>query len=114
MAIGSFGTRFTLHCAREPSGADRYHQTLAFDAEGAKLADIPHCRAPRFVSDVLVCYEEVVNRDGVIELNPKLAANPELVNSDPYGEGWMVRMRLEDAAAAGNLMDAAAYQSLVG
>ncbi|RYY63497.1 MAG: glycine cleavage system protein GcvH [Chitinophagaceae bacterium] len=50
----------------------------------------------------------------ILELNPKLGANPELVNTDPYGEGWMVRMRLDDAAAAASLMDASAYQSLVG
>ncbi|RYY92833.1 MAG: glycine cleavage system protein GcvH [Chitinophagaceae bacterium] len=50
----------------------------------------------------------------ILELNPKLAAAPELVNSDPYGEGWMVRMRLADVAAAEALMDAPAYQALVG
>ncbi|GAB4093853.1 glycine cleavage system protein H [Flaviaesturariibacter terrae] len=49
----------------------------------------------------------------ILELNPKLAANPELVNTDPYGEGWMVRLRLDDPAAAASLMDANAYQSLV-
>jgi glycine cleavage system H protein len=49
----------------------------------------------------------------ILELNPKLASNPELVNSDPYGEGWMVRLRLDDVAAASGLMDAAAYQALV-
>jgi glycine cleavage system H protein len=50
----------------------------------------------------------------ILELNPKLAANPELVNTDPYGDGWMVRMRLDNPAAAAELMDAAAYGSLVG
>jgi len=50
----------------------------------------------------------------VTEVNPKLNANPELVNSDPYGEGWMVRMKLDNVADAEALMDAAAYQSLVG
>jgi glycine cleavage system H protein len=50
----------------------------------------------------------------ITELNPKLAANPELVNSDPYGDGWMVKIKLDDAAAADSLMDAAAYEQLVG
>ncbi|RYY41105.1 MAG: glycine cleavage system protein GcvH [Chitinophagaceae bacterium] len=50
----------------------------------------------------------------ILELNPKLASAPELVNNDPYGEGWMVRMRLSDVAAAEALMDANAYQALVG
>ena len=50
----------------------------------------------------------------VTEINPKLSSNPELVNSDPYGEGWMVRMRIQNGADTGTLMDAAAYQELVG
>ena len=49
----------------------------------------------------------------VTEVNSKLNANPELVNTDPYGEGWMVRMKLKSAGDAKALMDAAAYQELV-
>jgi len=50
----------------------------------------------------------------VVEVNGALDANPALVNSDPYGEGWMVKMRLADASALDALMDAAAYESHVG
>jgi len=50
----------------------------------------------------------------VVEVNGALDANPALVNGDPYGEGWMVKMRVADAAALDGLMDAAAYESLVG
>ncbi|MER3472203.1 MAG: glycine cleavage system protein H [Chitinophagaceae bacterium] len=49
----------------------------------------------------------------ILELNPKLSGNPELVNTDPYGDGWMVRMKLEDPSAIESLMDAAAYRNLV-
>lgn len=49
----------------------------------------------------------------VTEVNEKLNAAPELVNTDPYGEGWMVRMKLKDAADMETLMDAGAYQNLV-
>jgi len=49
----------------------------------------------------------------VTEVNSKLNANPELVNTDPYGEGWMVRMKIRNTADAGTLMDATAYQELV-
>src|SRR5215218_5726745 len=49
----------------------------------------------------------------VTEVNGKLNASPELVNTDPYGEGWMVRMKIKNAADVDTLMDAAAYQSLV-
>ena len=53
--------------------------------------------------------------DGVItEINPKLNSNPEMVNTDPYGEGWMVKMKLSNPSDADTLMDAAAYGSLVG
>ncbi|MFD2918124.1 glycine cleavage system protein GcvH [Terrimonas rubra] len=47
------------------------------------------------------------------ELNPALANEPELVNSDPYGEGWMIKMTVTDAAAVEGLLDAAAYEALV-
>lgn len=50
----------------------------------------------------------------ITEINPALEANPELVNSDPYGEGWMVKVKVNDPADADDLMDAAAYEALVG
>ena len=50
----------------------------------------------------------------IIEINPALEANPELVNSDPYGQGWMVKVTVQNPADVDALMDAAAYTSLVG
>jgi glycine cleavage system H protein len=47
----------------------------------------------------------------VVERNEALDASPELVNSDPYGDGWMMAIRAEDAESAEGLLDAAAYQS---
>jgi glycine cleavage system H protein len=49
----------------------------------------------------------------VTEVNPKLNANPDLVNSDPYGDGWMVKMKIKDVSEAEQLMDAAAYEGMV-
>ncbi len=49
----------------------------------------------------------------VLEANSALAAAPEVVNSDPYGAGWMLRIRLADAAQVGALLDPAAYEALV-
>ena len=53
----------------------------------------------------------------VIAINPALADKPELVNDDPYGEGWMIRVRLVDPESAmqpnDRLMDADAYRSLI-
>jgi glycine cleavage system H protein len=49
----------------------------------------------------------------VVEINPALEANPELVNSDPYGQGWMIKMTVDNPGDIADLMDAAAYTSLV-
>jgi glycine cleavage system H protein len=48
----------------------------------------------------------------VVATNDALSASPELVNSDPFGDGWMLRVRLADAAELDGLMDAAAYEQL--
>jgi glycine cleavage system H protein len=50
----------------------------------------------------------------ITEVNPALEANPELVNSDPYGEGWMVKVTVDQPADVEALLDAAAYEKLVG
>lgn len=50
----------------------------------------------------------------VIAVNEALADRPELVNSEPYEGGWMVRLRLADAAAGEELMDADAYRASIG
>ncbi|MFC4263304.1 glycine cleavage system protein GcvH [Ferruginibacter yonginensis] len=50
----------------------------------------------------------------VVEVNPALEANPELVNSDPYGAGWMVKVKVDNAADVDALMAAADYEKLVG
>lgn len=50
----------------------------------------------------------------VLEINAALNDSPELVNSDPYGEGWMVKVALTDAAQVEELLTAEAYQALVG
>ncbi len=50
----------------------------------------------------------------ILEVNADLESNPELVNEDPYGKGWMIKMTIDNIASMDELMDAAAYQSLVG
>ena len=50
----------------------------------------------------------------ITEVNPNLNSSPELVNTDPYGEGWMVKMKVNQTGDVATLMDAAAYQALVG
>jgi glycine cleavage system H protein len=50
----------------------------------------------------------------ITEKNPLLDSQPELVNQDPYGDGWMVKITLKDPAEVEALMDAAAYKALIG
>ncbi|TDQ28879.1 glycine cleavage system protein GcvH [Tenacibaculum caenipelagi] len=49
----------------------------------------------------------------VVELNEALEDEPELVNSDPYGEGWMIKVKLSDDSQVANLLSAEAYQELI-
>jgi len=50
----------------------------------------------------------------IVAVNDALEDAPELMNSDPYGDGWIVRMRIDDMAALDGLMDAAAYAAMIG
>ena len=50
----------------------------------------------------------------ILEINKKLDANPELVNSEPYGDGWMVKIEISDASQVAGLLSSADYQSLIG
>jgi glycine cleavage system H protein len=50
----------------------------------------------------------------VVEINPRLDGEPALVNSDPYGAGWMIRLKPDDAGAVDALLDAAAYTKHIG
>jgi glycine cleavage system H protein len=49
----------------------------------------------------------------VVAVNEALTSAPELVNSDPYGDGWMLRVRIDDAAQVEGLLDATAYRELI-
>jgi glycine cleavage system H protein len=49
----------------------------------------------------------------ITEVNPVLESEPEKVNSDPYGEGWMVKMKVDNPEDITKLMDVASYQKLV-
>lgn len=65
--------------------------------------------AVKTVSDLFLPVAGTVN-----EVNPALADNPELVNTDPYGAGWMIKMTVSNPADVAALLTADAYQSLVG
>jgi glycine cleavage system H protein len=50
----------------------------------------------------------------VLEFNEALEDAPESVNDDPYGDGWMVKIKIADASELDSLMDAAAYEAMLG
>jgi glycine cleavage system H protein len=49
----------------------------------------------------------------VVDVNSKVVDEPETVNEDPYGDGWLIRIRLADSAEVGSLLDADAYRKLL-
>jgi len=64
--------------------------------------------AVKTVSDLFLPVSGTIN-----EVNPALEAQPELVNSDPYGAGWMIKMTVDNVAAVEALLNADAYTALV-
>ncbi|MEZ5017926.1 MAG: glycine cleavage system protein GcvH [Flavipsychrobacter sp.] len=82
------------------------------DTEGQELAEndvFGTVEAVKTVSDLFLPVAGTVT-----EVNAELEGNPENVNKDPYGEGWMIKMKVNNVADLDGLMDAAAYQDLVG
>ncbi|MAR64667.1 MAG: glycine cleavage system protein GcvH [Cytophagales bacterium] len=65
--------------------------------------------AVKTVSDLFMPVNGVI-----LEVNEKLESEPELVNNDPYGEGWMVKIKLDDPAQVNELLDLAAYEKITG
>ena len=65
--------------------------------------------AVKTVSDLFLPVSGIIT-----EVNPLLESEPEKVNTDPYGEGWMVKMKVDNPGDVGKLLDAAAYQKIVG
>ncbi|MBU6336356.1 MAG: glycine cleavage system protein GcvH [Acidobacteria bacterium] len=72
-------------------------------AAGSSYAEVESLKA---VSEVLAPLG-----GEVIEVNSELGASPEKINDDPYGEGWLVKVRLAAPPGEGELLDAAAYQA---
>jgi len=74
-------------------------------AQGTGYAEVESVKA---VSDVIAPLSGTI-----IAVNPKVVEEPETVNADPYGEGWLVRIKLSTPSEVDDLMDAAAYKAFV-
>ncbi len=80
-------------------------ESLAEISKGSSCGTI---EAVKTVSDVYAPFS-----GKVVEINSKLKDNPELLNSDPYGEGWMIKAEISNNAELDDLLDAAAYKNLI-
>ena len=99
-------------------GITEYAQKQLGDVVFVELPEVGRVLAPKdifgtveSVKAVSELYSPVAGE--VVETNAALVQGPEAINSDPYGQAWMIRVRLTDPAAAAGLMDAAAYRAFV-
>jgi glycine cleavage system H protein len=77
-------------------------------AEVAKGSSYGEVESVKAVSDLIAPLSGVI-----VEINQKVVDEPETVNEDSYGDGWLVRIRLTEPSEADELMDAAAYKTFV-
>lgn len=84
---------------------------LDLPAPGAKLTRMKPFGAIESVKAVSDLYAPLSGE--VLEVNKSVVEKPELVNQDPYGQGWLLRMKVSAEAEAADLMDAAAYTAYV-
>lgn len=96
------------HHAQEQLGDLVFVETPEVDREVGAEEGIAVVESVKAASDI---YAPVAGR--VIETNGALADNPELVNSDPYGEGWIFKLEPEDVSAVEALMDADGYDEFI-
>lgn len=78
-------------------------------AEIKKGQSIGSIEAVKTVSDVYAPFS-----GKVLEMNGNLSNNPEIINSDPYGEGWILKVEISDSSELNDLLDAAGYKALIG
>jgi glycine cleavage system H protein len=94
--------------AQDALGEVVFFEPPEVGTEVAKDASYAEVESVKAVSDV---YAPMSGE--IAEVNSKAQENPELINTDPYGEGWMVKVKLTDPSEADALLDAAAYQKLL-
>lgn len=94
--------------AQEELGDIVFVELPALGTVLAKAATLGVVESVKAVSDV---YAPISGK--VTTVNDRLTSNPEIINEDPYGEGWMVKVELSDAAEVDGLMTAAQYRDFV-
>jgi glycine cleavage system H protein len=95
--------------AQEALGEVVFFEAPVAGATLSKDAPYTEVESVKAVSDVVAPLS-----GEVIEVNPAVAENPGIINEDPYGEGWLVKVRLTDPAERDTLLDAASYIATLG
>lgn len=93
------------------SGATGRHRIVDIPTEGETLEAGEVFGTIEVVKTISDLFLPVAGE--VVEQNPALEENPELVNKDPYGEGWLIKMKPANAADLDNLLDAEGYKAVV-
>jgi glycine cleavage system H protein len=94
--------------AQDALGEVVYYEPPAAGSSVSKDASYGELESVKAVSDVIAPAS-----GEVLEVNARVGDTPELVNQDPYGDGWLLRVRLTDPGELDGLMDAAAYRSYI-
>jgi glycine cleavage system H protein len=95
--------------AQDALGDVVFFETPALGATVTKDEPYAEVESVKAVSDVLAPLS-----GEIVEVNEALAENPHMINEDPYGEGWLVKVRLANLAESSSLMDADAYSATLG
>ena len=103
--VGTFGITWY---AQDALGEVVFYEPPEVGAEIKKDDAYTEVESVKAVSDVIAPMSGEVT-----EVNDALSDSPEAINSDPYGDGWLVRVKLSDSSEADDLMDAAAYRRLL-
>ena len=95
--------------AQDSLGEVVFFDLPAVGASVSKDASYAEVESVKAVSDVISPLS-----GEIVEVNQALSDDPQKINEDPYGEGWLVKVRLSDSAEREQLMDAAAYAATLG
>lgn len=106
---GSVGTIGVTDYAQGELGDVVYVDIDPALSEIKKGESIGTIEAVKTVSDIFAPFS-----GKVIELNSEIKDSPEIVNTDPYGKGWMIKIEISNPADLEDLLDASAYQALIG
>jgi glycine cleavage system H protein len=106
---GSTGTIGVTDYAQGELGDVVYVDIDPALSEIKKGESIGTIEAVKTVSDIFAPYS-----GKVIEINNDIKDSPEIVNTDPYGKGWMIKIEISNPADLEDLLDASAYQALIG